>query len=254
LDKQSKYYFNSNLRRDLDSNLKYDFQNVNTEEANINPMNKNINSNQINKIQKKSNSVAKKNKIEKEEQQNKDNHICSILQNHAKILKFYLGANREKKSIFECSLMYEAHIIIKEFIPHFANFNYEISEAMDLLIEISTRYNLPKENVSFYVTYLNSSIYTVKNKIAQKTKIGYEICKIKDQNDYKVDKNYILYNCIEFLDYKTILNVFSVSRNFYNKYNKKIISNVLENDYDNKINKNRINIWKSVLKIVKILL
>ncbi len=249
-------YFN-NTKRVTNTRIKYDFYNLNTEEDNLNPINENLNSSIRTKHQKKSSLLAKSTKMEKEERLYKDNYISSLMQNQPKILKWYQSASNDKKLNFEYSLIYEVHVIIKEFIPHFANFNYEISEAMDLLVDLFTKYNLEKENISFYVTYLNSCYYSIKNKHGQKTENGYEISNSKREDDeINNDKLECIFKASNYFDKKSIFNILLLNKDFYLKYKKKIISNFIEKENETKINSNldRINIWKSLLKIVQIIL
>ena len=125
---------------------------------------------------------------------------------------------------------------------------------MDLLVELSSKYKLPKENISYFVTFLNSSFYTIKNKTGCKTeKGGYEISKSKLKKNILEDKLIdSLYLSNVYLDNISLLNLVQINKDFYTKYKKKILSNILKRDEKlNKItNVNRINIWKNLLKIV----
>ena len=47
-------------------------------------------------------------------------------------------ANEKLQKKIDKAKIHEVTHIIKEFIPHFSNFNFEISEAIDIIVELAT--------------------------------------------------------------------------------------------------------------------
>lgn len=243
----------------------YDFYNINTNnEEDIFSPHRNISNNEIHianihcnisgrNSTKKSNSVNKHSKVEREEEHNKENLLMSIFQNNPKILKFYQEADYEKKNLIENYLIYEVHNIIKEFIPHFANFNFETSDAIDLLVETCSKYRMQKENISYYVTFLHSCYYSIKNKFGHITNSAYKFNDREKKKFRKENKIDIIFNLNYYLDDASLMNLVQINREFYSKYNHQILRNIIKKDEQsrNLTNKNRINIWKILLKVVK---
>lgn len=154
----------------------------------------------------------------------------------------------------EKAICREISNIVKEFIPHFANFNYEISEAIDLLVELSTKFKLEKEKLNYFITYLNSNFSTIKNKIGTLTKKGnYE----KERNTLKKNKikeikiDSILLS-LNFLDNKSKIKILEINKNLNTKSKKKIYFKILKNcEKENKLTMEiRLNIWKRILEVV----
>ena len=93
--------------------------------------------------------------------------------------------NLEKEKLFQeqkFKKQSEVFNVLKEFIPHFANFDFDVSLAIDIIVEEATKYEFSKDKISFFVTYLNSSVFTIKNnkfyKNAIKTKGTYSFEKL----------------------------------------------------------------------------
>lgn len=158
--------------------------------------------------------------------------------------------NPNKKLLIEKITTTELCSIVKEYIPHFANFNFDISEAIDMIVELSSKYKVVKEKISYFVTYLNSCVFTIKNKLPN-SKEDIERKKSKNNshlaktNDYKIT---ILSTSIKYLNISEFINLLLVNKNCKSKIGKKVYKHFLSNK---KGFGSRLEIWKCILKIVR---
>jgi hypothetical protein len=151
----------------------------------------------------------------------------------------------------------EAAVVVKEYIPHFCNFNFDVSEAIDIIVELSSKYNYDTEKVSFFISLLNSNMFTIKNNSSK-------LNKLVDYTDYKTSymnksfKKYMAMNdqtltiiahSLKYLNVKDYGNILTVNKNYYKKLSKIVYQNVLLKYHNMSIAK-RLEIWKSLLKIV----
>jgi hypothetical protein len=56
---------------------------------------------------------------------------------------------------------------IQDFIVHFSNFNLDISVSSDLVMSVGAHFGLSQEEIKYLVSYLNSSIYSIKSCFQQ---------------------------------------------------------------------------------------
>lgn len=155
--------------------------------------------------------------------------------------------NSTKKSILEKFTQQELYSIIKEFMPHFANFNFDTSEAIDMIVELATKYKITKEKINFFVTLLNSSLFTIKNKLPNKiNKVNQKPVNYVNKNDdFKAG---IILSSIKFVSNKDVLNLFTLNKTIYAKLSKKVYRKLLDNKNCNL--KIRLQIWNILLKVV----
>jgi hypothetical protein len=171
--------------------------------------------------------------------------------------KYYKNAQEDIKTSIENFILVQINYIIKEIIIHYCNFNDNNTEGIDLLMELSQKFRLKKENISFYVTLFNSSVYSIKNKIPVKFKEG------NNNNHYNLNKKYninnkqnnidldlIIIKCCDYLDNSDIINLLNINKELIEENKNKIFSRILKIQIHNKNQKYRINIWKNILKIV----
>lgn len=147
----------------------------------------------------------------------------------------------------------EASSVLKEFISHFANFNLEITDAMNIIVEIASKYNFPKERISLFVTILNSNCFTVKN-ILPKTMKGEIPKKQKLENEIIttsiMDKKLeAIFRAYQYIPKAELFKVFLLNREALIYLNKRIYSIKL-GGLEPTETKNRLSIWKTVLKVV----
>lgn len=161
-------------------------------------------------------------------------------------------------SLYEQIKSNEAAVVVKEYIPHFANFNFDVSEAIDIIVELSQKYNYEKEKVSFFIALLNSNMFTIKNKILTKiTEIDYkdsfmnkEFKKYLSMNDHSLTT---IAHSLKYLDIKNYYNILQTNKNYNRKLSRIVYKNVLFK-YHNMDMKLRIKIWKSLLRVVNLIL
>ena len=181
-------------------------------------------------------------------------NLNTLFSNHLKQLNYYNYLDNKKKQMVDKTIPIEICKIIKEFIPHFANFNYEISESIDLLVDLSSKFKLEKEKINYYVTYLNSNFFTIKNKSATLTSKGFEITKTEVKSnkmkDFKIDS---IISSLNFLDDNSKIHLTEVNKIINIKFKKKIFHKILKNIEQQKDvpYKFRLSIWKNILNVVK---
>jgi hypothetical protein len=167
------------------------------------------------------------------------------------VVKNYENLSSAKKNIVDKITITELSSILKEYIPHFVNFNYDISEAIDIIVELSTKYRIPKEKISFFVTYLNSSVFTIKNKLPNKKeelerkRSKFNKNYVIKSTDYKIS---ILSSTLKYLKPLEFSNLTLLNRTFNEKIKKKIFKLQLSECDDIP---SRLKIWKSILKVVR---
>lgn len=158
----------------------------------------------------------------------------------------------------------ELFTIIKDFIHHFSNFSLDMSNSNDIIIEISNQFKLSNEQISFYISYLNSNIFSIKNK---------KLTDTTESNQTKKDFNYmnkqkvrrsnkrtlkelsiLLTASINYLNFKDYLNLISLNKLFSTHGEKIIYKNLLLSDKTISLNlsfNNHIKIWYYLLKYNK---
>ena len=153
--------------------------------------------------------------------------------------------------------------ILKEFVNHFPNFNLDMPICNDIIMDISTKYNLEKSEVIYLINFINSNMYSIRNtNNKKKQKSKYLINKINDINNLKQRHLLLILNsCFMFLSPKDYLNLITVNK-FYHKIGEKTIFKYLflKNKNSNLIIPNicdtdiHINMWLWYLKYDKSLI
>ena len=149
------------------------------------------------------------------------------------------------------------HSILKDFINHMCNFNIQLKDSEEVVINICNMYNLKKEGNKFYTIYLCTSNYTLRSKYNSN---NYNIVKTKGRND--IDRKYkksdlkylpikrtneeiiiILRNIYKFCEDKDLINIL-----YLNKEISKKIKEIVYIERAKKNLKKKINNWKKHLK------
>ena len=172
--------------------------------------------------------------------------------------KYYKNAQDSIKISIENFILIQINYIIKEIILHYCNFNENNTEGIDLLMELSQKFRLKKENISFYVTLFNSSVYSIRNKIPIKFGDGnnnnYNLSKKFNVINKKNNIDFVIIKCCDYLNNIDIINLFNTNKKLIEINKNKIFSRILKIQIHNNDQKFRINIWKNILRIVFILL
>ncbi len=155
----------------------------------------------------------------------------------------------------------EAAIVLREFIIHFANFNFDITDGMNIIVEIASNYNFPKERISLYVTLLNSYSLTIKNRLPEnirKKKLtnAFKASKVIDLKENIFSKtslerkHEICYLVSSFFPLKSveINNFFSLNKES-SLYLRKVILGQYLLSLSPKETDKRIIIWKTLLNV-----
>lgn len=166
-----------------------------------------------------------------------------------------LSENMQRK--IERSKCHEVSQIIKEFIPHFSNFNFEISEAIDIIVELASTFSMPKEKISYFISILNSNIFTVKNKsklepnkYSNYYNHGFEnkINVLTNKNLFEDNLKLVTFG-LEFLPFPDYISLLQANKKVNEKVSRKLYKKILLNTPNISIEK-RIKVWKTILKCV----
>lgn len=147
----------------------------------------------------------------------------------------------------------EASSVLKDFIVYFANFNLEVTEAMNIIVEIASKYNFPKERISLYVTLLNSYSFTVKNQLP--ANMNKSLPKEKRLNNELISSTSMdkkiesLYRSHFYLRSKELPNIICLNQETLTILAKKIYKLKLSNLDALNIDE-RLRVWKTILQVV----
>jgi len=141
--------------------------------------------------------------------------------------------------------------VLENFIGHFANFSLDISHAIDIIVDIATKYNVPSEKISYFVTQINTSIFSVKSRNF------YILFDNKNSRRFDVSlkkldaKSAIVMHSGLYLANNQFLNILMINKSINKNFQKMIFKKcLLENK--NLTMKMRLAIWYRVLKIVRL--
>ena len=147
--------------------------------------------------------------------------------------------------------------IVKDFLMHFTNFNLDMNSANDILMEIYNKYNLNNNELSYYVSYINSNMYTIKNIEIKNEKNLIKLSKkINKTNSFKLKNLYLILNsCMIFLSLKDYINLKLLNKNYYNIIKKILFKNYFihnnNNFSDNNFDKH-IKMWFFQLNYIQL--
>ena len=215
-------------------------------------------------IEKKIASVAElqiKRKIMKKNENIQENGIYDKLKGLFSEEKIKENKQIEDKIIYE--QLYEKNLnsfaleIMNEYIQHFSDFNCQLSDSTELIVEISSKYKFDTNYVNYFISKLNSNMFNVKNILFDniEKKIDYEnlyfsssYYKHKNITDSKLK---ILLNTLQYFNLKEMPILLSLNKTYYHKLQKFLYKNILLK-YHNMNIKNHLNIWKILLNYNKI--
>ena len=204
---------------------------------------------------------------------NLNKNKLSQFANHANYLNYEnLPLNIAKN--FDNLCLIEFNSIIKEIIPWFINFNFGYNNGIDFIINLCNKFNIDSNLINYYMTYFNTSKYSIKQfnsnliiDLNVKEKIEKINLNKKERKDSSIknnnfislkDKFIILQNCLIFLDNKNKLNLLFINKELNKILKNKIYKIILRNlpfyDKEKKliIKENlekRKKIWETILKI-----
>ena len=203
----------------------------------------------------------------------KNNNYLVQTSGLSKKIKGYKNLPDNKKPYLDQFAMNEIEIILKEYISHICNFNFNNEKAIDVVIDIANKFQFSKEMINYFVNNIGTWIYSSKRRLPEdshedeiKQKI-YEIKntlnlwtsnydekkeeKIKSSNKYSLKQILtIIIEVSNFLPLKEIPKIMCLSSSTRKKGKKKIFKNFL-NRNDLSI-EDRIKIWKCLLLVSNI--
>ena len=147
--------------------------------------------------------------------------------------------------IYEQKLPFIAVEVLEDYIKHFLNFNYNIEEGTEIIINIGKKYNIDNKYINYFKTELYSNYYSRKANKKKLNGKSYYYFKIK-KNKKLSSMNIQLLNIIKFLPIKEITPLLCLNKETYNFMKKYIYKNILLNYHDLDI-KTHIKIWKILL-------
>ena len=178
-------------------------------------------------------------------------------------IQFYDKLSSEQKKNVDDNTLSIFHGVIKCYIRHITNYNFNVENTTDIISEICHNLNInDDEHIIFYCYYYQDCVYTSKKKNTKnKSQISptttQKIKYIKsEKKDNKIPENYILdikdrnniYFIIKkvskYLDDEDKLKLICLGK-YYKKIRKYIYKSFLKKDIPLK---KRIHIWKSYLK------
>ena len=200
----------------------------------------------------------------------KNNNYLVQISGLSKKIKGYKNLPDNKKPYLDQFAINEIEIILKEYISHICNFNFNNEKAIDIVIYIANKFQFSKDMINYFVNNIGTWIYSSKRKLPEdshdesiKQKI-YEIKnsiniwssnydekkddKIKSSNKFSLKQMLtIIIETSKFLPLNEIPKIICLSSVMRKKGRKKIFRDFLQRtDLDVK---DRIKIWKCLLLI-----
>ena len=236
-----------------------------------------------NAISQKAEKYVKKEMSEEEEKENnKINNNDSTFQSFFDVSKFFNPNEKNEKMkiyhekfnkyIIENKKVIALNIL-KDFVPHFSCFNLDSSDIFDIINDTSIQYGFDdeKDKLKFFITVINSNLYSIKNIKFNFQKDNLNIIKKEDYHYHNFfNKNYlsrknnydkkilIILNTLKYLNSSDYINLMCLDKKSNKIIMKKIYKNLLLN-LNESISKKikipniqnypeiRIKIWKKLL-------
>ena len=201
---------------------------------------------------------------------NKDKNNTFLIQSSglAKNIKGYKSLADNKKPYLDQFATNEIEIILKEYISHICNFNFSNENAIDIVINISNKFQFTKEVIQYFVNDIGTWLYSVKRKLPEDShdaSTKHKIYEIKntlniwkqsfeEESSVVLSEKQKLISIIEtskFLPLDNIPNIVCLSKVMSKKGRTKIFRDFLQRK-DLSV-KDRLKIWKCLLKVSDII-
>ena len=200
----------------------------------------------------------------------KNNNYLVQTSGLSKKIKGYKNLPDNKKPYLDQFATNEIEIILKEYISHICNFNFNNEKAIDIVIYIANKFQFSKEMINYFVNNIGTWTYSTKRKLPEdshdesiKQKI-YEIKnslniwssnydekkddKIKSSKQFTLKQMLTIINEIsKFLPLNEVPKMICLSNSMREKGRKKIFRDFLQRT--NLDIKDRIKIWKCLLLV-----
>jgi hypothetical protein len=176
-------------------------------------------------------------------------------------MKFFLTPSKKinhkeniPAPIFNDIKTIEATNILSIFIMHFANFNFDVSTAIDIIVEYAAKYDIDKDRVSYLISSLNSNMFSIRNKSNLQGFI--DINNVYFNRDFKkymsLNDNVISIFAYTFryLKNEDYLSIVCLNKTFNRKLSRILYKNILLK-YHNMDKTIRLKLWSNLLKVVR---
>lgn len=200
--------------------------------------------------------------INEHEEENYLDYIDNFLQDSIK--KITDNPNKKQLELLEGVRIEEGTKVIKSFITHICNFSFDISDGIELVLDICTRLGIPTERLTLFVNLLNTSIFSVKCANSLKKHDRLQKSLIKKSNDLRLQ---IAMLTLPYLTKNDTENLSLSCRTMHSRISKRYWSAKLDVNQDNKyykvtpeydlkspifirkFMKKRIMMWCTILKV-----
>lgn len=178
-------------------------------------------------------------------------------------LENYPKLTKAQKDILNNEFVSFVHITLKEYITNLCNFNYDLSEGIELIVEIAMKYSLDSYKVNLYLTLFNIAGKTIRrgsNTDRNPSEIDQKIKNIKNKNNTFIllkypsspstdeEKQIMLQKIMPFIETKAKITLFVLNKTISPKLMINFYNNFLLNNTLKEITiTDRLNIWKAVL-------
>ena len=200
----------------------------------------------------------------------KNNNYLVQTSGLSKNIKGYKNLPDNKKPYLDQFAKNEIEVILKEYVSHLCNFNFNNENAIDIVINIANKFQFSKDMINFFVNNIGTWVYSIKRKLPEdshdestKQKI-YEIKnslniwtsnydekseeKIKTTSKFSLKKMLIIISEIsKFLPLNEIPKIICLSKSISKKGRKKFFRDFLKREC--LTIKDRIKIWKCLLLV-----
>ena len=99
--------------------------------------------------------------------QEKNNNYLVVTSGLSKNIKGYKNLPDNKKPYLDQFANNEIEIILKEYISHLCNFNFNNENAIDIVINIANKFQFSKDMINYFVNNIGTWIYSIKRKLPE---------------------------------------------------------------------------------------
>ena len=144
--------------------------------------------------------------------------------------------------------------VVEDYIQHFANYNQEINDSIDIIVKCSIEYKFDREYVNYFNAELHSNLHTVTTKQAImegiENTVDYKSLYFMEKycEDFKKlqPREILLAYGMKFLPLNDFPSLLTINKNVYDSLAKPVFKNILFK-YNNMPIETRIKIWKNLI-------
>ena len=177
-------------------------------------------------------------------------------------IKNYSELTNEEKLIIDSEIDKNIKKTLSEFIEHLLNYNVSISDSINLIVDIGSKFDLSSKLINYYILCINTSSLSVCrniknneinekiNDLIQKRDITIKLrypCAMKNEKE----KKFILIQISKYLKKNELIPLFLIKKSISKKIRYSFYLKYLNSKKNIPI-KIRLQIWKSILDIKSI--